>query len=86
MDEKKLRLALAIVAGRAQLDGSDWDTLGYDPYRFQGLGTPTSYEIREKAIEIIIAAIKEAHARATEAEMNPPPHGFEEHQEGVKND
>jgi hypothetical protein len=68
MDEKKLRLALAIIAVEMRSPGDDWDTLGYDPYRFQGLGEPPSYEVRSKAIDIITTAIQEAHTRATEAE------------------
>jgi hypothetical protein len=68
MDEKKLRLALAIIAGRTHLDDDDWGILSYDPYRFQGLVAPTSYEIRGEAIDIITSAIQEAHSRATEAD------------------
>lgn len=61
MDRSKVRLALLILADRistASFGWQEWDLLGYDSYKFRGLGYPSDGDLKEKAVEIVLDAIE----------------------------
>ena len=57
-DYRKLKLCLSIISGRnSYFDDDDFNTLGYDVYKFGYYGKPSHDEIKSKAEDIIIEMI-----------------------------
>ncbi len=62
----KLKLALGIISGRVNADSlgnTEYYALGYEPYSFSALGCPDRREIKFKAENIILDAIKEKYEK-----------------------
>lgn len=58
MNEDKIKLALGILSGRIQsLSTLDYETLGYDTYKFNAFGKPDSFEIKLESENIITEAL-----------------------------
>lgn len=76
MNREKIRLAMAIVSGRYDADdmsADDWDTLGYDPYKFGYYGKPDSSDLKERAEDILLEAILDHGHGAAEGFLGGPP-------------
>lgn len=82
MTREKIRLALSILSGRFSIESfgwEEWDTLGFDAYKFGAFGRPGLEDIRSKAEEIILEAICDhGHGAARGFLGGPPARNYED--------
>jgi hypothetical protein len=69
--DKKVSQAIRILCSTDllhQLDGRDYDILGYDPYKFGYYGKPNDEEIKARCNEIVFNYIEELEERLARLE------------------